>query len=27
MFNVVMIKGNSVKGIKRQRQEKPAQRL
>ena len=27
MFNVDTIKGNSVKGIKQQRQEKPAQRL
>jgi len=27
MFNVDMMKGNSVKGIKQQRQEKPAQRL
>jgi len=27
MFNVDTIKGNSVKGIKQQRQEKPPQRL
>jgi len=27
MFNVDSIKENSVKGIKQQRQEKPAQRL